>query len=162
MTPIKNLENSIIIINVDNFNKPSLSDNNIHICKNGEYVANINYLTCFQEKLQKKQPLYSDVDVSLSFWVLLSTRSHSSSRTNSCRFWMKISQNCMIYLCSIRNIIAKWRWSICWSSYWKELINFLLRSGNSLRLMDSSSYGSHTCYKMSVWIDFRVRVSGQE
>ena len=34
-------------MNVDNFDKPSLSDNNIHICKKGENVANINYLTRF-------------------------------------------------------------------------------------------------------------------
>ena len=142
--PYKGLEDSIIIMNVDNFEKQSLSDNNIYICKKGDDIANVNHLTRFQENLQKKRPVYPDVGVSLSLRVLLGTKPHSSSRTNLRRSWVKISQNCMIQLCSTRNIIAKWRWSICWSSHWKELINFLQRSGKSLRLMDSSSYGSHT------------------
>ena len=131
-------------MNVDNFEKQSLSDNNIYICRKGDNVANIDHLTCFQGNLQKKQLVHSDIGVSLSLQVLLGTKPHSSSRTNSLRSWVKISQNYMIQLCSMRNIIAKWKWSICWSLHWKELINFLLRSGKSLRLMDSSSYGSHT------------------
>ena len=94
--PYKWLEDSIIIMNVDNFEKQSLSDNNIHICKKGDDVANIDHLTHFQENLQKKQLVHPDVGISLSLQVLLGTKPHSSSRTNSRRSWVKISQNCMI------------------------------------------------------------------
>jgi len=34
-------------MNVDNFEKQSLLDNNIHICKKRDDVVNINHLTCF-------------------------------------------------------------------------------------------------------------------
>jgi len=83
-------------MNVDNFEKPSLSDNNIYICEKREDVANVDHLTRFQENLQKKWPVHSDVGVSLSLQVLLGTKSHSSSRTNSHRSWVKILQNYII------------------------------------------------------------------
>ena len=59
-------------MNVDNFERPSLSNNN-HICKKRENVANIDYLTFFQKNLQKKQPVHPNIGISLSLQVLLNT-----------------------------------------------------------------------------------------
>ena len=78
MTPIKDSK-------ILSFEKQSLLDNNIHICKKGDNVTNIDHLTRFQKNLQKKRPVHPDVGVSLSLQVLLSTKPHSSSRANSLR-----------------------------------------------------------------------------
>ena len=70
----KGLEDSIIIINEDDddFDHPILSDNKVYEMAGN--VTNVDYLTRFQENLQKKRPVHPDVGVSLGpsligYWI---------------------------------------------------------------------------------------------